>query len=258
MALGTYTLKARGKASSFDPRTNHGKPLIVVPREFRQNFTTPRFPTPKDVVIVDVVDLLADTVLISVIWGGGAMVDAIKQHVPAEGQEPTKLPVMIQPATSANGGTYYVLVPLDGQMLALAQAWDAKYPTRVEQERVNHEAQQATNPGGFSTIGAPGVAPVDPMAAALAALQGVGPQSTPQQVTQAANTVHAGIQAQNDQAAQVAALQAQLAALTAQNGGLPNLAAPAQTAQPVAQAPQAAPQPAMSDADLEAAIQALG
>lgn len=239
MALGTYTLKAKGKASSFDPRTNFGKPLIVVPREFRANFTTQRFPNPKDVVIVDVVDLLADTVHVSVIWGGGAMVDAIKEHVPADGAEPTKLPVKISTAQSASGNAYYILEPLEGQMLQLAGAWDAKYPTRIDQERAQHEAAQVAG------VGAPAV---DPMAAALAALQGgapaVGYQPAPAAVAPAP---------QNDAAAQVAALQAQLAALTAQNGGLPNLAAA--PAQPQEAVP---PQPAMSDADLEAAIKALG
>jgi hypothetical protein len=236
MALGTFTLKAKGKASSFDPRVNGGKPLIVIPREFRPNFTTQRFPNPKDVVIVDVVDLLADTVHVSVIWGGGAMVDAIKEHVPAEGQEPTKLPVKIQAASSAAGNSYYVLAPLDGAALQLANAWDAKFPQRVDQERARHEAEQGTT--------APAA---DPMAAALAALQGgvAVAQGQPTPLAQPAP--------QNDAAAQVAALQAQLAALQGQ------AAAPAAPAQPVAQETQAAaPQPAMSDADLEAAIKALG
>ena len=232
MALGTFTLKARGKAASFDPRLNAGKPLIVVPREFRANFTTQRFPNPKDVVIVDVVDLLADTVHISVIWGGGAMVDAIKEHVPTDGQAPTPLPVVIQAASSAAGNSYYVLVPLEGAALQLAAAWDAKYPTRVDQERAQHDAAQAS---------APTATPADPMAAALAAMQGLGPQSSPAQVTKAADTVSAN-------AAQVAALQAQLAAL---QGGQTSAAAPVSVQQ------EQPAQPAMSDADLEAAIAAL-
>jgi hypothetical protein len=236
MALGTYTLKAKGKAASFDPRVNGNKPLIVVPREFRANFTTQRFPNPKDVVIVDVVDLLTDTVHISVIWGGGAMVDAIKDHVPAEGQEPTKLPVKIGAANAASGNQYYVLVPLEGAELQLAGAWDAKYPTRVDQERARHEAEQVS--------GAPAAPAADPMAAALAALQGGAQVAQP--VTAQSFTQPAPVQ--NDAAAQVAALQAQLAALQAGQ-------APA--AAPVAAQPAAPAQPAMSDADLEAAIAAL-
>lgn len=245
MALGTYTLKAKGKASSFDPRVNHGKPLIVVPREFRANFTTQRFPNPKDVVIVDVVDLLADTVHVSVIWGGGAMVDAIKEHVPTDGGEPTKLPVKIGAATAASGNQYYVLVPLEGAELQLAGAWDAKYPTRVDQERAQHDAAQAA--------GAPAA---DPMAAALAALQGGGAPAQPngnqmqhaqyQGQAAALAAMQQPQPAANDAAAQVAALQAQLAALQGQ-------AAPVS----VQQEQPAPATPAMSDADLEAAIAAL-
>lgn len=235
MALGTYTLKAKGKAASFDPRVNHGKPLIVVPREFRANFTTQRFPNPKDVVIVDVVDLLADTVYISVIWGGGAMVDAIKEHIPSDGQAPTPLPVMIQPTSSASGNAYYVLVPLEGAALQLAAAWDAKYPTRVDQERSQHEAQQVAGGSTAPTV--------DPMAAALAALQGgakaVQEQPLAQQVRNPVSNGNAAIEA----------LQAQLAALVA---GQTSAAAPVSVQQE-----QPAAQPAMSDADLEAAIAAL-
>jgi hypothetical protein len=237
MALGTYTLKAKGKASSFDPRVNGGKPLIVVPREFRANFTTQRFPNPKDVVIVDVVDLLADTVHVSVIWGGGAMVDAIKEHVPVDGQEPTKLPVKISAASSAAGNQYYVLEPLDGAALQLAGAWDAKFPQRIDAERARHEAEQVA--GG----GAPAA---DPMAAALAALQGGNISYNAQGVPgpAPAQAQPAGPVGGGDP--QVAALQAQLAAALAAQGGSEtggNVAAPAQ--------------PAMSDADLEAAINAL-
>lgn len=239
MALGTYTLKAKGKAASFDPRVNHGKPLIVVPREFRANFTTQRFPNPKDVVIVDVVDLLADTVHISVIWGGGAMVDAIKEHVPVDGQPPTPLPVMIQPTSSAAGNSYFVLVPLEGPALQLAAAWDAKYPTRVDQERAQHDAAQAS--------GATAAPTADPMAAALAALQGGAPASH-NALAQSAQYNQAQPAPQNDQAAQVAALQAQLAALQA---GQTSAAAPVSVQQ------EQPAQPAMSDADLEAAIAAL-
>lgn len=229
MPLGTFTMRAKGKASSFDPRVNHGKPLIVVPREFRKDFTTPRFPTPKDVVIVDVVDLLSDTVLISVIWGGGAMVDAVKEHVPTEGEQPTKLPVMIKPATSATGSQYFVLAPLEGQALQVAQMWDAKFPQRIDQERVRHEAEQ------LAQANTPAA---DPMAAALAALQG---QAAAQSAPAPAGPIG------GDPA--IAALQAQLAAaLAAQGNGGSAAAAPA---------PAALAQPAMSDADLEAAIAAL-
>lgn len=230
MPLGTFTLKARGKAGSYDPRLHVGKPLIVVPREFRSGFTTQRFPNPKDVVIVDIVDLLADTVHVSVIWGSGAIVDAVKDHVPTDGSEPTKLPVKIEQVTSAAGNLYTTLVPLDGAALQLAGAWDAKYPTRVDAERQNHESAQLAQAGQPA---------VDPMAAALAALQGAPAQAQP-----APQVIHSQAVAQpvGGGDPQVAALQAQLAAALA-----------AQSA-PVQETPA---QPAMSDADLEAAIAAL-
>lgn len=236
MALGQFTLKAKGKASSFDPRVNIGKPLIVVPREFRANFTTQRFPNPKDVVIVDVVDLSANNwqgqIHISVIWGGGAMVDAIKEHVPTDGTAPTPLPVKIQRVDPNTGGnSYYVLIPLEGQELQLAQLWDQKFPTRVDEARVAHEAEQAAGAGAPAG---------NSMAAALAAMQG-GVQQNQAQYQPPAPV-------QNDQAAQVAALQAQLAAL---QGGQTTQAAPVQVQQ------EAPAQPVMSTDDLEAAIAAL-
>lgn len=236
MALGTFTLKAKGKAGSYDPRLHVGKPLIVVPREFRAGFTTQRFPNPKDVVIVDIVDLLADTVHVSVIWGSGAIVDAVKDHVPVDGGEPTKLPVMIKQVQSAAGNQYTTLVPLEGPALQLAAAWDAKHPTRVDAERQRHEAEQVNQAGQPAG---------DPMAAALAALQNGNGGSVAQYQGQAAAL--AAVQPQNDAATQVAALQAQLAAL---QGGASIANGAAASAQPVAQ-------PAMSDADLEAAIAAL-
>lgn len=145
MALGTFTPPASGTAGSFDPRTNHSKPLIVVCREFREGFTTRRFPTPKDVVICDVVDLLADTVHVAVIWGGGAMVDRLKGSVPTGAEVPERLPVTIVPVTAGNGGTYYVVEPLEGTALQVAVAWDEKYPTRIDDERATKLAADQAN-----------------------------------------------------------------------------------------------------------------
>lgn len=200
MALGTFTPPARanGKAGSFDPRFNTDKPLIVVVREFRENFTTQRFPNPKDVVIYDVVDLLANTVQISVITGSGAIVDRLKPSVPADGAVPEKLPVVFKLVSPAGGNPYCTVEPLEGQALQLAIAWDAKNPTRIEDERAAKMAADAAQ--------APAV---DPVAAALQGLGQAAPAAAPLQ-------------------------------------GIGQTAAPAAAA------------PAMSDADLEAAIKALG
>ena len=139
MSLGTYTPPTTGKAGSYDPRLHHGRPLIVVVREFRADFTTRKYPKPKDVVFVDVVDLLTDTVHVNVIWGGGAVVDRLKGELDKtpEGEPSAPLPVKLIPTQSATNTTYYVPEPLDpaGQEYALAVAWDAKYPTRIDDER---------------------------------------------------------------------------------------------------------------------------
>ena len=149
MALGTFTPPPSQTASSFDPRTNHGKPLIVVVREFRENFTTRKFPQPKDVVIVDVVDLLAGEIKLSVIWGGGAMVDRLKGSVAAEGAEPERLPVKIVKVSPASGGNdYYSIDPLEGKELDLAAAWDAKNPTLIDEKRAEKEAEERAKGNG--------------------------------------------------------------------------------------------------------------
>lgn len=150
MALGTFTPPAGGKAGSFDPRQHAGKPLIVVVREFREDFATKRFPTPKDVVICDIVDILADTVHVSVIWGSAAIVDRVKGYTPKDGETPEKLPVQIVKVAGATGNEYCTLEPLDGKALELAAAWDAKNGARIDEARAEREAMEkvADSPKG--------------------------------------------------------------------------------------------------------------
>lgn len=136
MALGTFTPPAGGKAGSFDPRNHADKPLIVVVREFRPNFTTRAYPNPKDVIICDIVDILANAVHVSVIWGSAAIVDRLKDQAPKDGAAPERLPVKISHVQSASTGRMYTTVdPLDGKALELAAAWDAKFPSRIDDER---------------------------------------------------------------------------------------------------------------------------
>jgi hypothetical protein len=174
--LGTFVPPAGpGKATSFDPRYNTDKPLIVVLREFRENFTTQRFPNPRNVVIVDVVDLMADEVHASVIWGAAAIVDRLKGVNPGE-----PLPVVIQNRQSAAGNTYTTVEPLDGQGLQFAQAWYAKFPTRIDEVRAAREAerqaaQQAQNGNGAAPAQG---APLQGMGQPVAQTQAPAPQAT--------------------------------------------------------------------------------
>lgn len=157
MALGTFTPPpSGGKAGSFDPRYNANKPLIVVPREFRPQFVTQRFPNPKDVVICDVVDVAANVVHVSVIWGAEAIVDHIKRYVPADGTAPDPLPVKIITVTGQKGNAYGKLVPLEGPELDYVAGWDAAFPGRIDAERgAKIAADQAAQ-----LVPAPAVAPM--------------------------------------------------------------------------------------------------
>lgn len=137
IALGTFNAPINsGKASSFDPRPqygNVGKPLIVVCREYKENFVTPKFPTPKNVVIVDVVDLSPlyaggeAIVLPSVIWGAGAVVDRIRKECQPGEAYPMKLITV-----NGSNGPYASIVglqtdPADAEMLARAVDWDTRF-----------------------------------------------------------------------------------------------------------------------------------
>ena len=239
-----------GKAGTFNPKENYNKPLILVIREFRQGFTTRTYPEPKDVVIYDVVDLLANggqgIVIPSVITGSAAMVDRLKAYVPNDGRNgepvthPEPLPVMIVQVVPQGGGrTYYSVEPLEGQALALAVAWD----NRFGMARIDHERGQAIAE-----------------AARAAAAQ---------------NQQNGAVQG-----AQGQQYQAPLNGMSQQNGGAPKnltyqgqpfpgeLAQPQYQGQPVQYQPQqdqpqyqapaaAAPAQFSTDADLEAAIALL-
>jgi len=157
IALGTFTPPPTGgKAGSFDPRYNANKPLIVVPREFRPQFVTQRFPKPKDVVICDIVDVAANTVHVSVIWGAEAIVDHIKGYVKTDGTPAEPLPVKIITVTGQSGNAYGKLIPLEGDELSYVAGWDAAFPGRIDAERAAKiAADQAA-----SVVPAPAAAPM--------------------------------------------------------------------------------------------------
>lgn len=228
MALGTFTPPATGgKSSTFDPRPqfgNVGKPLIVVPREFKPDFVTPKYPNPKNVVIVDVVDLSPlysggeAVVLPSVIWGAAAVVDYLKPYCLDPNTVNTPLPVKIETRVGASGTPYAVLNGLADAELNLAAMWDQKF----------------------------GLAFIDHAAAAKRAADQAAAAQQPQ-APQWQQQPQAPVQQWQPQAPQQAPVQ---------QWQPQNTAAPAQWQQPAqSEAPVAAP-PATEDA-LQAAIDAL-
>jgi len=167
MALGTFTPPASVNGSSFDPRDKHGRPLIVVPRKFLPQHVSKRFPTPRDKVAVDVVDLLENQVYLSVLWGSGPIVDRLNDAM-KKGNTDVALPIKIEEVKPESGGNkYYIVVPLEGKELQLAAAWDEKNPGRVDRERAEAEAeagQQQQNGAGNESPATE--APAAPAAAA--------------------------------------------------------------------------------------------
>jgi len=269
IALGTFTPPPTGgKAGSFDPRYNANKPLIVVPREFRPQFVTQRFPNPKDVVICDVVDVAANVVHVSVIWGAEAIVDHIKRYVPTDGTAPDPLPVKIVTVTGQKGNAYGKLVPLEGPELDYVAGWDAAFPGRIDAERgAKIAADQAAQ-----LVPAPAVAPMwgqapgatqmpaaQPQWAGQPAAQNYAPPAQPQAPAQPQWTPQPAVQPVYQAPAQPAPVA------QPQWTPQPQVAAPAAPAQPQWTAPAAAPAPVAQPApvaappafDVEAAIAGL-
>lgn len=247
MALGTYSAPVNtGKASTFDPRPqfgNVGKPLIVVLREFKAGFVTPKYPNPKDVVICDVVDLSPTyaggeaVVLPSVIWGAAAITDQINKQCQPGVAYPMKIVTVI-----GNSGTPYAKIqglqedPADAEMLQRAVAWDGQFGLAY----IDHMAAQKRAADAMAAAAAP-VAPAAP--------------AQPAWTQQAA--APAAWQRQPTQPAAPAAWQPQTAAPVVQQPAAaawtPQAAAPVTSA-----APAAAWQAPTTAAELDAAIGDLG
>lgn len=134
MALGKFvnsTKKAYVPSGKFNAQApeNHNRPLLVVPREFRAQFSTGKF-DPRDVILVDVVDLDANKVIINVLWGGAALVGRLKHYVPGgkenPGTEPLPYPIQLQ-TQPGEKGSYAVPMDVDAMGRAKAAAWDMKF-----------------------------------------------------------------------------------------------------------------------------------
>lgn len=185
MALGTFVAPTAGnfiKADKFDPRLHANKPLIVKVREFKEGFTTTAYPDPRDIVIVDLVDLSpvlknqdAD-VLVSVIWGSAAMVDRLKKYAGTDEKLPLKI---VQRESQQTKRTYQTVEPLDGGELTLAAKWDEKNPDAIDNMRAQRQAEADARAAeengdkvGLSNTDQTG-APLSTMAAAAPAVSGL-------------------------------------------------------------------------------------
>jgi hypothetical protein len=179
MALGQFIAPQTGafiKGDTFDPRLNHSKPLIVVVREFKPDFVTKQYPKPKDVVIVDLVDLIANDVKVSVIWGAAAVVDRLKGMAGTD----EKLPVKLEKRKSQTNSDYFTVVGLEGKELELAVAFDQKRGDAIEKERAERQAEADARfaeqtGGGISAQASPAAVTAagvgdDDLARAMAAL----------------------------------------------------------------------------------------
>ncbi len=143
MTLQNFQPKARITGDKMDLRNFYGRPLLVRVNEFAPEFSSPAFPTPKPVVFCDVVDLISGTIYINTLWGGGAVVDNLREHAGTE----VVLPLMAQQATSGQGRAYIALVALDENTAVLAGQWHQQNWGTVEQTRAQRmAAAQAAAP----------------------------------------------------------------------------------------------------------------
>ena len=143
MTLQNFQPKARITGDKMDLRNYFGRPLLVRVTEFVPDFTSQSFPTPKPVVFADVVDLVSGQIFINCLWGGGAVVDNLKEHAGTD----VVLPLMAQNATGGSGRNYIALTALDDATAAAAGQWYQQNWGTVEQTRQQRmAAAQAAQP----------------------------------------------------------------------------------------------------------------
>lgn len=131
MTLQNFQPKARISGDKMDLRNYFGRPLLVRVTEFVPDFTSQAFPTPKPVVFADVVDLASGQIFINVLWGGGAVVDNLKDHAGTD----VVLPLVANNATGGSGRNYIALAALDDATAAQAGQWYQQNWGVVEQTR---------------------------------------------------------------------------------------------------------------------------
>lgn len=266
MQLQNFQPKARITGDKMDLRNYYGRPLLVRVNEFVPDFTSQRFPDPKPVVFVDVVDLMSGTIFINALWGGGAVVDNLREYAGTE----VVLPLVANNATSSGGNNYIGLAALDDNTAAMAGQWAQTNWGVVEQTRQQRmAAAQAAAPapaqGQFQQAGPVQQAPQQGFGQ-------IGVQGQPAQIQQAPQQGFAPAAGQAPQQFQQAPARPQQGfgqpapqqAAPAQNQWAPQQAAPAQPgmfsdAQPAMQAGQGfgAPQGGVDQAAAKAALQQL-
>jgi hypothetical protein len=143
MTLQNFQPKARITGDKMDLRNYFGRPLLVRVNEYVPDFASQAFPNPKPVVFVDVVDLAQGQIFINALWGGGAVVDNLKEHAGTD----VVLPLMAQNAVGGNNRNYIALTALDDATAAAAGQWYQQNWATVEQTRQQRMAQaQAAQP----------------------------------------------------------------------------------------------------------------
>lgn len=136
MTLGTFQPRQRISGDKLPLNSYIGRPLLVRTNEYVEAFTSQAYPNPKPVVFCDVVDLISGQIFINVLWGGGAVVDNLKEFAGTE----TIMPVKPGQGSGQSGRTYQTLLALEGQEAQAASQWYNAYWGLVDQERAKREA----------------------------------------------------------------------------------------------------------------------
>lgn len=147
-SLGTYAPPVRIESDKIRVDSLYDTPLLIKAVKYIEDFTSTEYPTPKPVIIVDVVNLATGDIWIGPLWGAAAVVDGLKPYVGTD-QVLAVMPYEKQ----GKSRKYASLRQLEGPQHAAAAAWLNAYPTALADRRAQKEAQAAL-------VGAAPVAPL--------------------------------------------------------------------------------------------------
>lgn len=211
MTFGTFERSERITTDKVRIDTLDGHNLLVRVQDFRAEFKSTAYPTPKPVVFVDVADLSTGQVYIGALWGAAAVVDGLKPYA-GTGQV---LPVSVEAVAGGAHGKWMRLNPLEGDALTVAGQWYESYwAQHVDAVRAQREAEAKVE-----AVPAP-TAPAANPAPALAPVQATAPATPAAAPPVAAAPAQAAAPPVTTPPAQMAdispeALQAAIAALSA-------------------------------------------